>query len=244
MAKVYVVLTAAGSGTRLGARVPKALVTLQGIPLLTWALQGLQQSEAVDAVCVTAPSEYVAEFSDLATDRSFPVSVTAGGASRQASVLAGLETLEAQYDPDDDAIILVHDAARCLTPPELIRFLVEAVDADRPAVIPGLPVTDTIKEIGSTRGRADMSVIVGTPNRANLRQIQTPQAFRWNVLWEAHQAAKNLGQNEENSATDDSILVEELGIPVLVCPGSPLAMKITTEEDLETAERIIRRGKA
>ena len=131
---------------------------------------------------------------------------------------AGLAALR----PEDD-IVLVHDAARCLAPSTLFSRLVHEVRSGHPAVVPGLPVTDTIKQVDA-RG-----VVVATPDRGRLRAIQTPQAFLREVLAQAHASGAQ--------ATDDAALVEAVGGHVRVVDGDRWAFKVTTPDDLATARR-------
>lgn len=155
-----------------------------------------------------------------AHSRADDVAVVAGGAERTASVAAGLSALR-----DDVDVVLVHDAARCLAPAALFDRLVEAVRAGADAVVPGLPVTDTIKAVDAT------GVVVATPDRSTLRAVQTPQAFRRSLLAAAHASGAD--------ATDDAALVERVGGRVLVVDGDDLAFKVTTAADLERADRIL-----
>ncbi len=156
-AGAFAVLTAAGSGTRLGCNGPKALVEVGGVPMLVRAAQGLAAA-GVAGIIVTAPTEQLEFFSALfpnaRTSGGVPVEVVAGSpASRQASVACGLAALPGFAERiglacGEDTPILVHDAARCLTPPEMIARVVAAVEAGHNAVIPAIPVTDTLKEVG------------------------------------------------------------------------------------------------
>lgn len=233
----YAVLTAAGSGSRLGADVPKALVELRGKTLLARALEGLAASGVVDAICVTCPVGDLSTFQQQVDSATVdvPVVVVEGGLSRQRSVYLGLQGLrEFARELTDSSVVLVHDAARSLSSPEFIRRVAESVSAAVPAVIPGLRVTDTIKIVDGTN--PELAPIVATPDRGSLRSIQTPQAFRWDVLWRAHQEALYLGDSEATAATDDAALVERLGVQVAVCPGEDRAFKITTADDLLAAE--------
>jgi 2-C-methyl-D-erythritol 4-phosphate cytidylyltransferase len=148
------------------------------------------------------------------------VTVVAGGAERGDSVAAGLAALS-----DRVGIVLVHDAARCLTPADVFGRVVDAVRHGAVAVVPGVPVVDTIKVVDSA-GR-----VVATPERSQLRAVQTPQGFRRDVLERAHA--------ESSEATDDAGLVERLGETVLVVEGDPRALKVTTPADLEAAARIL-----
>lgn len=144
--------------------------------------------------------------------------VVAGGASRQASVAAALAAV-----PADFHIVLVHDAARALTPPELVEAVANAVRGGHGAVIPVLAVVDTIKQVD------DFGVVVGTVDRSVLRAVQTPQGFRRDVLTSAHAAAVD-------EHTDDAGMAEKIGVPVHTVPGSEAAMKITRPFDLAVAE--------
>ena len=152
------------------------------------------------------------------------VTVVTGGATRQGSVLAALRSLPPEVDT-----VLVHDAARPLAPVELIEAVAQAVADGAPAVVPGLPVTDTIKRVDAGQR------VVETPAREQLRAVQTPQGFARAVLEQAHRSAAA-------SVTDDAGLVELLGTPVLVVPGHPHAFKITHPEDLVRAEALLASG--
>ncbi|MGM7422645.1 IspD/TarI family cytidylyltransferase [Cellulosimicrobium sp. CpK407] len=251
------VLTAAGSGTRLGLDLPKALVELDGLPLVVQAARRLCASGAVDAIVVTAPPglrEHVAALlrDDPAVDR--PVRVVEGAGTRQASVAAGLRAGLDADAPDAGTggrsapaqpavdVVLVHDAARPLAPPALVRRVVEAVRAGHGAVVPGLPVTDTIKRVTAARAgdpsRAEP--VTETVDRAALRAVQTPQGFDRALLVRAHEAATHRADDERSAATDDAGLVEALGLPVHVVPGDAAAAKITTAHDLRVAALTLR----
>ncbi len=232
------IVTAAGSGSRLGSDVPKALVPLGGVPLLLHAARRVLAAGIADLV-VSAP----ADASDavralLGADQALAgarVTVVDGGPSRQASVAAALAAVGVEAD-----VVLVHDAARALTPPDLIARVAAAVRAGHRAVVPGLPVTDTVKEVEDVA--ADGAARVrGTPDRARLRAVQTPQGFDRALLDAAHAAGAARAGDEALAATDDAALVEALGEDVWVVPGDRAAMKITTAEDLLLAELLLRR---
>lgn len=153
-------------------------------------------------------------------DAGVPALVVAGGADRTESVRLALDAVLGE-SPE---IVLVHDAARAFTPPELIRAVTDAVAAGAPAVVPVLPVADTVKRVDAN------DVVTETVDRADLRAVQTPQGFMLDVLLRAYAAG---GEH-----TDDAGLVERLGVPVSTVPGHPAAMKITTPFDLTVAEAV------
>ncbi|MCY4670949.1 MAG: 2-C-methyl-D-erythritol 4-phosphate cytidylyltransferase, partial [Rhodococcus sp.] len=159
---VVALVPAAGRGVRLGEKLPKAFVELGGCTMLARAVDGLRKSGAIDRVVVIVPPELVESVvADLG--RAADVDVVGGGAERTDSVRAGLS---AAVDAD---FVLVHDAARALTPPALIARVVDTLRAGSSAVIPVLPVTDTIKSVDV------LGAVTGTPLRSELRAVQTPQ---------------------------------------------------------------------
>ena len=212
--RVGCVVVAAGQGTRLAAGRPKAFVELAGTTLLEHAVSRVLDA-GVHHVVAVVPADLVDTTRALLADRA---GVVAGGAERQDSVALGLAAL-----PGDVDVVLVHDAARCLAPPSLVVAVAHAVQAGSAAVVPGLPVVDTLKEV------APDGTVVATVAREPLRAVQTPQGFRRDVLARAHEAA-------DAAATDDAALVERIGEHVRVVDGDPLALKITTADDLALAE--------
>ena len=218
---VAVLVPAAGSGVRLGPGAPKALRPLAGEPLLVHAVRRVAAAPSVRMIVVAAPTAEVEAVRALLAPVA-PVVVVAGGAERQDSVAAMLAAVPASV-----GIVLVHDAARALTPPELVESVAAAVRDGNPAVIPVLPVVDTIKEVGPDE------TVLGTVDRSVLRSVQTPQGFRHDVLAAAHRAALD-------AHTDDAGMVEKNGTPVLCVAGSELAMKITRPLDLVLAEALLR----
>lgn len=218
---VVALVPAAGRGERLGANMPKALVPVRGVPLLEHAVRGLLASGCVDSVVVAAPPELVDDFAALLADFGAVCRVVAGGPDRTSSVRAALDSVE----KGSCEVVLVHDAARAFTPASVIRAVTEAVLAGRAAVVPALPVSDTVKVVDAD------GVIISTPDRAQLRAVQTPQGFAEPVLRAAHAAGLD--------ATDDASLVERLGEKVYTVPGHDHSLKITTPFDLEIAEALV-----
>ncbi|NLG56325.1 MAG: 2-C-methyl-D-erythritol 4-phosphate cytidylyltransferase [Rhodococcus sp.] len=216
---VVALVPAAGRGVRLGEAVPKAFVELDGHTMLTRAVDGLLHSGAVDRVVVIVPPELCAS---TAAQLPPEVTVVGGGAERTDSVRAGLAAA------GDAEFVLVHDAARALTPSALIADVVAALRAGASAVIPVLPVVDTIKSV-------DAGQVTGTPDRSGLRAVQTPQGFTADVLSRAYAAATEI-------ATDDAGLVERVGETVTCIDGDPLAFKITTPHDLLLARALLAQG--
>lgn len=247
------VLTAAGSGSRLGAGVPKALVPVSGVSLLRRAAAGLIASGVVSHVVVTAPAEEVDRFraeleglpdgsAGTVAGRRGGIEVVAGSPrSRQASVALGLAAALAAVPQAD--VVIVHDAARALTPPEVTQRVVAAVLAGHEAVVPALPVTDTVKEV-EARPAGEPEPVVGTPRRDRLRAVQTPQGFSTPVLVAAHRAGAERAGDEALAASDDAGLVEACGGSVVVVAGDERAMKVTTPMDLALAELLLERQSA
>lgn len=220
MSETVAVVPAAGSGQRLGAGIPKAFVELAGRTMLERAVAGLLASGVITRVVVAAPADRVGETADLLGGRAL---VVTGGAERYDSVRCALD---AAGDPE---FVLVHDAARALTPPDPIQRVVEALRDGLRAVIPVLPVVDTIKAVDAN------GVVLGTPERAGLRAVQTPQGFDTALLRKAYDRVGTA------PVTDDASLVEFLGTPVHTVAGDPLAFKITTPLDLLLAEAVLSR---
>jgi 2-C-methyl-D-erythritol 4-phosphate cytidylyltransferase len=161
------------------------------------------------------------------------VQVVAGGAVRRQSVGLALASLPADVD-----VVLVHDAARPLAPVELVDAVAAAVRAGADAVVPALPVADTVKQVDAG------SHVALTLDRSALRAVQTPQGFRREVLEAAHAAVVDGESRAGEAATDDAGLVELLGRPVLVIPGAEEAFKVTRPLDLVLAEALVARQRA
>ena len=226
LSEACAVLTAAGSGSRLGCEVPKALVELSGRPLVWWAARGLRAG-GVGTIVVTAPAASLDEFRAGIADIGGVEVVVGSDRSRQASVALGLAALGQRNEGD---VVLVHDAARPLTPAQVTARVIDAVRAGASAVIPVLPVTDTLKSVDAS------GVVTGTPRRADMVAVQTPQGFRWDVLMRAHEAGASLGADEAVAATDDAGLVEAIGAVVHTVAGDERSLKVTRPLDLSLAQ--------
>lgn len=218
MSETVAVVPAAGSGLRLGAAVAKAFVDLAGQTILERAVDGLLASGVIDRVVVAVQAERIDQTAALLGQRA---QVVEGGAERYDTVRSALAAV------GDPRFVVVHDAARPLTPAEQIQRVVAALQEGMRAVIPVLPLADTIKAVDAN------GVVLGTPERAGLRAVQTPQGFETDLLRRAYQRAGTI------AATDDASLVENLGTPVHTVAGDPLAFKITTSLDLRLAQAVL-----
>lgn len=224
---VAAVVPAAGSGSRLGAGTSKAAVDLGGLPLVTHCLAALVEGGVTHLVVAAPPTGRAAELVAAAVGTAaaalgpgVTVRVVPGGADRTASVRAALAVL-----PPEVAIVLVHDAARPFVPAAMVTRVVAAVRAGHDAVLPGLPVVDTVKGVRA-------GVVDQTHDRDALVAVQTPQGFRRELLDRAYAAAGG-------PATDDAGLVEALGVPVHVVTGDPGAFKVTRPLDLVLARALL-----
>jgi 2-C-methyl-D-erythritol 4-phosphate cytidylyltransferase len=214
---VAAILVAAGEGQRLGAPVPKAFCVVAGRTLLDYAYTRFREHEAIRDLIVVGPASHVEAAQAIA-----PTAVVVeGGPTRRESVAQGL----AQVSSDVDAV-LVHDVARPFIPIGVISRVIQALVGGADAVIPVLPVADTIKRVNG-------SAVIATVDRSQLRAVQTPQGFRRTVLAAAH-------ANAANDAPDDAALVEALGIAVAVVDGADESFKITRPWDLRVAEMMVR----
>ncbi|MEV6755014.1 2-C-methyl-D-erythritol 4-phosphate cytidylyltransferase [Streptomyces sp. NPDC051214] len=233
--RTAVVIPAAGRGVRLGPGAPKALRALNGTPMLIHAVRAMAASRAVSLVVVVAPPEGAAEVKTLLADHALPERtdfvVVPGGETRQESVKLGLDAL-----PDGIGVVLVHDAARPLVPVDTVDGVIEAVREGAPAVVPALPLTDTVKQVEPGEPGAPEPV-VATPERARLRAVQTPQGFDRDTLVRAHETITE-------NVTDDASMVEQLGLQVVVVPGHEEAFKVTRPLDLVLAEAVLARRRA
>ncbi len=209
------IVAAAGSGLRLGADRPKGLVPLAGRPLVAWAVETLLAGGAHEVV-VAVPVEHRDEFAAALPG----IQLVVGGETRTASVRAALGAVSPHA-----GVVLVHDAARPLTPPDVVRRVVAAVEAGAPAVVPVLPAVDTMVAVASD------GQVTSTLPREAIRRVQTPQGFDRKTLDEAY---RRLPAPAE--LTDDAAVVQTLGVPVQTVEGDERAAKVTVAHDLALAE--------
>ena len=210
------IVAAAGSGLRLGADRPKALVPLGGRALVCWAVDTLRDG-GVDDVVVAVPA---AELGAFATVLPMDVRLVVGGVTRTASVRAALAAAGSRADA-----VLVHDAARPLTPPDVVARVLAALADGTPAVVPVLPVVDTTVTVD------DAGVLTGTLPRDSLRRVQTPQGFLHAALAGAYDRLP-----VDAELTDDAAVVRAAGVPVATVAGDERAAKVTVPHDLALAE--------
>ncbi|MFF2387600.1 2-C-methyl-D-erythritol 4-phosphate cytidylyltransferase [Agromyces sp. NPDC058104] len=227
---IAVIVVAAGSGTRLGHAEPKAFVPLGGGTVLAEAVSGVLAMRQAPHLVLVVPGDRVEtareRFAADAGAAGASLDVVAGGASRQESVAAGLAVLPASVQT-----VLVHDAARALTPALLFDEVAAAVQARRHGIVPALDVVDTVKRV------ADDGRVIETVDRSSLRAVQTPQGFPRASLDHAYATARD-------EFTDDAALVAAAGLVVETVPGDVRAFKITVPADLRRAEQLVAERRA
>jgi 2-C-methyl-D-erythritol 4-phosphate cytidylyltransferase/2-C-methyl-D-erythritol 2,4-cyclodiphosphate synthase len=224
----YVIVVAAGSGERLGAGMPKALVEIGGAPMLAWSLRTIDRCDRVRGVVIAAPEGHEDEIRDaIPHGLRVEVAIVAGGSSRQRSVRAALAVV-----PADATAVAVHDAARPLVTAAVFDAVFDAL-ADVAGAMAASPVADTLK-------RADArGAIARTVDRADLWRAETPQAFRADVLRSAFADATD---DELDRATDDASMVEARGGTVLLIDSRTPNLKVTTPADAVIAASLLRMG--
>ena len=222
------IIAAAGQGTRMDSKRAKQFLELAGIPIIIHTLKAFERCDAIREIVAVLPEPDVAGFATLASKHGLQKlrRIVPGGASRAASVLRGLEAL----DPAAVEIVAVHDGSRPLVTPEEIGRTVEAAGRNEAAILVAREV-DTVKEVS---GRA----VVRTVKRDDLRRALTPQCFRYSLLLRAY---KNVDELDPD-LTDESSLVERLGVQVTIVEGSSRNIKITNREDLIIAEAFLKCG--
>jgi 2-C-methyl-D-erythritol 4-phosphate cytidylyltransferase len=220
------IIAAAGQGRRLGGKQAKQFLELAGVPVIIHTLRRFEQCASIHEVVVVLPQTDAAGFLALAGKYGLRklVRVVPGGETRAESVWRGLQAVRAQTAE----IVAVHDGVRpFVTPGEIERTIKAAEDSG--ASILAAPVVDTIKEVRGGK-------VIGTVDRSGLRRALTPQCFRYSILRSAYEQARHLGED----ATDDSLLVEQLGVSVTIVEGDSRNIKITRPEDIALAEVLLK----
>ena len=214
--RVGAIVVAAGASRRMGGQ-DKLWLALGDLPLLGHTLAALATVAEIDQLVVVSSPDGLRRLADLRAREPWCAvdTLVEGGVERPDSVYAGLRAL------DPCTFVLVHDGARPLVTPQLVRLGLAAA-REHGAAVPALSVVDTIKTVDA-RG-----YVVGTPDRATLRAVQTPQVFRYDLLLEAYEAAGPA----RSGCTDDAMLLERLGLPVATFPGDPRNIKVSTPADL------------
>jgi 2-C-methyl-D-erythritol 4-phosphate cytidylyltransferase/2-C-methyl-D-erythritol 2,4-cyclodiphosphate synthase len=223
MSKIAVILVAAGDGSRLQAGIPKALVKISDKTLLEHALENILQVQDLVQVVVASHEDRVEEFASIAkafAGDKVELAITPGGLSRQGSIANALKEVTSSAD-----VVLIHDAARCFTPAAVFDRVARAVIETGSAVIPVLPVVDTIKNV-------NQDVVLGTLDRDGLRIAQTPQGFSREQIINGYEVATA-------DFTDDASLLQAQGALVSSVLGDAMAFKITVQADLEYAELLL-----
>ena len=220
------IVVAAGKGTRLGGDRPKQFLELGGVPLIIHTLRQFERSKRINEVITVLPAEDTAGFESLTHKFELRKAerVVAGGATRAQSVRNGLAAI------DNAEIVAVHDGVRPFVTPDEIDKVVVA-SGEFGAAILTAPVADTIKRVEDDR-------ILETISRAELRRALTPQCFRFDILKRAYEGLDEL-EASGLDITDDSVLVERVGVKILSVEGSARNIKITTEADLQIANQLL-----
>ncbi|HET8563248.1 MAG TPA: 2-C-methyl-D-erythritol 4-phosphate cytidylyltransferase [Candidatus Binatia bacterium] len=225
------IVVAAGEGRRMGAPIPKPFLPIGGRPIFLRALDHLAKSQTIERIILVAAARELPRCNQLLREDSNLNScqwiLQSGGVTRQASVRQGLEKIDSHCE-----VVVIHDGVRPFVSPALVDRCAEAART-RGAVVLGVPARDTIKIVSEDRW------VQGTPAREALWEIQTPQAFRRDLIVEAHDRAAREGIE----ATDDAMLVEKMGHSVFVLEGARTNIKITVAEDLLFAEALLREGR-
>ncbi len=215
---IVALIPAAGRGKRMGCEKPKGFLSLGGVPLLAYTLEKFQACPGVDEILPLVPGGQVASCSEIVRNSGLTKvsQILAGGPERQDSVYLGLQALKGRAD-----WVIIHDGARPFVPPALIEQTIGEAHRWK-AVVTALRAGDTLKEVSQD------ARVLRTVDRSRLWIIQTPQAFEYHLICEAHKKAEKEGFR----GTDDASLVEQLGFPVKVIEGSRFNFKITIPEDL------------
>src|SRR5512133_1554531 len=226
--KAFALIPAAGMGKRMGASINKQYLQLDGLPIVARTISVFEQSPDIEAIYLVIPEAeipYCREHVVAACGFRKVVEVVPGGRERQNSVMNGLRAM--RHLVADDDVVVIHDGVRPLITPALLRESIDVACTNDGALV-AVAAKDTIKVVRD-------GIVVDTPDRETLWQAQTPQAFRFGIIYAAHQAAEQDGF----IGTDDASLVERHGGAVRIVRGDYRNIKITTPEDLVLAESFL-----
>jgi len=221
--KIKVVIPASGIGARFGTNTPKQFLQLEGMDILQHTISAFETLNVVDEIAVAIPTGYTHVVQAYGFNKVRHI--VEGGTNRAESVFSALQAL-----PKNTGIVLIHDGVRPFVTGKLVHDVVAAVKKYG-AAIACTPVTNTIKQTNSN------NIIEATPDRSQLWSAQTPQGFTYDIIIKAYEQGTKDGILHQ--VTDDSTLVERLGIPVYVAPGSSSNIKITTTEDMVIAKALL-----
>lgn len=228
LGECVLILPAAGQGLRMGGDQKKPYLLLAGKPVIVHTLEKCVQAAIFSRIFVLVAPGEESIFHNNICEPYFKdyecISVVPGGTSRQESVFSGLKAL--RDDMAEDTVVCIHDGVRPLVSPLLLRRVAAAVECTGAAVA-AVPLTDTIKQVDKH------NTVIATPRRETLVAAQTPQCFKFHLLWEAHCCGAAL------QASDDAALVEKLGVSVRIVPGAHDNIKLTTPHDLKLAEHYL-----
>jgi len=226
--KSIALIPAAGMGKRMGASINKQYLHLDGIPIVARTISAFEKSPLIDAIYLVIPADEIPYFREHIVDAYRFCKVAAivpGGKERQHSVMNGLRAMREEMSGDD--VVLIHDGVRPMITEEMLRESIAVASSNDGAVV-ALPAKDTIKSVVN-------GIVTGTPDRITLWHAQTPQVFRYRVIYSAHQAA----ETDNYLGTDDASLVERIGGQIRIVRGDYRNIKITTPEDLLLAEAFL-----
>jgi 2-C-methyl-D-erythritol 4-phosphate cytidylyltransferase len=228
---ISAILLAGGSSRRMGPGIDKLMHEVNRKPLLAHVLCAFQNSSGVDEIILVGREDRKDLYRSVALKSKISKlkSVVSGGLERQDSVWCGLQEIS-----DGSEVVLIHDAARALVTPTIISRCIQGA-LDRKAVIPAVPIKDTIKRVASLPNGLDYLEIQTTVERSQLWAAQTPQTFRTELIRKAYEPLIK----DKIIVTDDAAAVERLGVPVYIVESDPLNLKVTTTEDLLLAEVIL-----
>ena len=231
---VTAIIAAGGSGKRLGGDIPKQFQLLAGRPVLAHTIGAFDRLDIIGGIVVAVPAGYRQHTSEIVAGQGFKKVrvVTEGGTNRAASIYAALKALQSgnghrETPGGEPGIVLIHDGVRPFVSETQIRAVAQAAKTHT-AAISGTPLTDTLKEV------SESAQVLSTPDRKRYWRVQTPQGFTYDVIMRAYAQGETDGILPQ--ATDDSMLVERLGIPVRMVEGEPGNIKITTIEDMTLGE--------